>query len=83
MAQRHKARLCAHGGMQQWGIDHWETHVPVINWMSIRVTLAVAEIHKLETQAIDFVLAFPQADIDVPVHMEIPIGMEIEDATNS
>lgn len=22
---KHKARLCAHGGMQQWGVNYWET----------------------------------------------------------
>eukprot|EP00957_Ditylum_brightwellii_P001381 108062-Ditylum_brightwellii.AAC.1 len=22
---KHKARFCAHGGMQQWGLDFWET----------------------------------------------------------
>jgi len=31
----------------------------------------------LNTQAIDFVLAFPQADLDVPVYMELPAGMEL------
>eukprot|EP00978_Attheya_sp_CCMP212_P014686 scaffold37545_cov64-Attheya_sp.AAC.1 len=47
---KYKARLCAHGGMQQWGVDYWETYAPVVNW----------------------------ADLDVPVYMEIPVGMEFE-----
>jgi hypothetical protein len=38
----------------------------------------VAEILKLNTQAIDFVLAFPQADLDVPVYMELPAGMILD-----
>ena len=75
---KHKARLCAHGGMQQWGINYWETYSPTVNWISVRFLLTVAEILQLETQAIDFVLAFPQADLDVPVYMELPAGMEIE-----
>eukprot|EP00957_Ditylum_brightwellii_P120948 9224595-Ditylum_brightwellii.AAC.1 len=25
----HKARLCAHEGMQKWGVDFWETYSPV------------------------------------------------------
>eukprot|EP00957_Ditylum_brightwellii_P150166 11435293-Ditylum_brightwellii.AAC.1 len=31
---KHKARLCTHGGMQQWGIDFWETYSPVVNWIT-------------------------------------------------
>jgi len=27
---KHKARLCAHGGMQQWGVSYWETYSPVV-----------------------------------------------------
>ena len=37
---------------------------------------------QLETRAIDFVLAFPQADLDVPVYMELPAGMEIQGKPN-
>ena len=74
---KHKARLCAHGGMQTWGVNYWETYSPTVNWISVRFLLIVAEILKLDTRAIDFVLAFPQADLDVPVYMELPSGMEI------
>ena len=28
---KHKARTCAHGGQQQWGINYWETYAPVVN----------------------------------------------------
>jgi hypothetical protein len=31
---KHKARLCANGGMQTWGQNYWETYTPVINWAS-------------------------------------------------
>jgi len=74
---KHKARLCAHGGMQQWGVNYWETYAPVVNWISVRFLLVLSEIAGLESQAIDFVLAFPQAELDVPVYMELPLGMEV------
>jgi hypothetical protein len=35
----------------------------------------VAKIHGLKSKSIDFVLAFPQADLDVPVNMELPAGV--------
>ena len=79
---KHKARLCAHGGMQTWGVNYWETYAPTVNWISVRFLLVVAEIMQLETKAIDFVLAFPQADLDVPVYMELPAGMEFDGNPN-
>ena len=32
---KHKARLCAHGGMQPWGVNYWETYAPTVNWISV------------------------------------------------
>ena len=71
---KYKARLNAHGGMQRWGIDYWETYAPVVNWISVRLMLAITIIHKLETKSIDFVLAFPQAELERDVFMELPYG---------
>ena len=31
---KHKARLCAHGGMQKWGDSCWETYSPVVNMLT-------------------------------------------------
>ena len=52
----------------------------MVNWISIRFLLVLSEIVGLESKALDFVLAFPQADLDVPVYMELPAGMEIKGA---
>ncbi len=77
---KHKAQLCAHGGMQQWGVNYWETYAPVVNWISVRFLLVLSEMLQLDTRAIDFVLAFPQADLDTPVYMCLPTGMVIDGA---
>ena len=77
---KYKARLCAHGGQQQWGVNYWETFSPVVNWMSVRLLLVVALIHDLPAQSIDFTLAFPQAKLNVPVYMEVPVGMDVQGA---
>jgi hypothetical protein len=79
---KHKARLCAHGGMQTWGQNYWETYAPVVNWASVRILLAIAKIHRLPSRSIDFVLAFPQADLEVPVYMELPLGFDAPDNEN-
>ena len=78
---KHKARLCAHGGQQQWGINYWETYSPVVNWVSVRFLLIIFQLAGLETQAIDFVLAFPQAKLYVPVYMKLPPGINIENGS--
>jgi hypothetical protein len=73
---KHKACLCAHGRMHTWGQNYWETYAPVVNWASVRLILAIAKIHGLSSKSIDFVLAFPQADLEIPVFMELPIGFD-------
>ena len=75
---KHKARLCTHGGQQQWGINYWETYASVVNWVSVRFLLIISQLSGLETQVLDFVLTFPQAKLDVPVYMKIPPGIYIE-----
>ena len=77
---KHKARLCAHGGQQRWDVNYWETYSPVVIWMSVRLMLIISIIHDLPVRSVDFVLAFPQADLDVPVFMELPAGLELEDS---
>ncbi len=79
---KHKARLCAHGGMQTWGENYWETYAMVVNWASVHLILAIAKIHGLVSKSIDFVLAFPQADLEVPVYMELPIGFDAPNSDN-
>ncbi len=79
---KHKARLCAHGGMQTWGENYWETYAPVVNWASVCLILAIAKIHGLLSKSIDFVLAFPQADLEVPVYMDLPIGFDAPNGDN-
>ncbi len=73
---KHKARLCAHGGMQQWDTNNWETYSPVVNMVTVHLILLLARIYKLESKAIDFVLAFPQAELDVNIWMYLPIGFQ-------
>ena len=36
-----------------------------------------AQVLDFDTQAIDFILAFPQAELEVPVYMEVPAGMDL------
>ena len=60
--------------MQQWGVNYWETYAPVASWSAVCLLLVIASLNKIPTRSIDFVLAFPQAELEVPVYMELPAG---------
>jgi hypothetical protein len=47
----------------------------VVNWFSIRLTLVLSLIYQWTTRQIDFVLAFPQADVECELYMELPRGL--------
>ncbi len=72
-----------HGGQQTLGQDYRETYAPVVTWASVWLLLIVAIIHGLSLKSINFVLTFPQADLDVPVYMELPVGVNPVDVTDN
>ena len=45
---KHRAQLCAHGGMQQYGLNYWETYSPTVNWISVQFLMIVAKNLKLD-----------------------------------
>ena len=76
---KYKARLCVHGGQEQHGIHFWDTFAPVVSWMSVRTLLVLSKIHNLHTKSIDFVQAYPQADIKVTIYLHTPQGVSFGD----
>jgi hypothetical protein len=72
---KHKARLNVHGGKQEYGENYFE-NAPVVTWFSIRLLLVLSVINKWHTRQVDFVLAYPQADIEFDMYMELPKGIE-------
>jgi hypothetical protein len=69
---KYKARLCAHGGQTVKGIHYQESYSPVVAWTTIRLILILSLIFKWHTRQIDFVLAFPQAEMKADVYMQVP-----------
>ena len=45
--------------------------------MSVRTMLTLEAIENLHTKSIDFVLAYPQANLDVDIYMELPQGFNV------
>ena len=69
---KRKARLNLHGGKQEHGVNYWETYAPVVGWSTIRLFLISMILNKWTSKQVDFVLAFPQADIECDMYMDIP-----------
>ena len=80
---KHKARLNVGGHKQEYGVNFWETYSPVVNWFTIRLFLTLALIFQWHTRQIDFVLAFPQADVECDMYMAIPRGFTLPEGYNA
>ena len=74
---KYKSRLCAHGG-QQTSNTYWETFSPVVQWTTLRTILTLSLIRNWKARSIDFVLAFPQAEMKSNVFMKIPYGYQVD-----
>jgi hypothetical protein len=79
----HKARLNMHGGQQEFGKDYWETYAPVVTWALIRLLLILTLMYGWYTTQIDFVLAYPQADVETDLYMKIPKDFSIQGKTST
>jgi len=73
---KYKARLNLHGGKQVYGINYYETYAPVVTWFAIRLLLVIVIILALASKQIDFIMAYPQAPIEMDMFMELPAGIE-------
>jgi hypothetical protein len=72
-----KARLNIHGGKQEYGVHYWETYAPVVQWTSIRMCLIMSVLQGWHTRQLDFVLAYPQADVESEQYMDMPKGFNV------
>jgi Reverse transcriptase (RNA-dependent DNA polymerase) len=73
-----KARLNLHGGRQTKDVNYWETYSPVVGWSTIRMFLILMLLNGWKSRQVDFVLAFPQADIECEMFMEVPQGFNVD-----
>jgi hypothetical protein len=74
--KKHKTLLNLHGGKQVYGMNYFETYVPVVTWFAIRLIIIFGIIFLLALRQVDFVMAYPQAPIEEDIYMEIPQGIE-------
>jgi len=61
LVSKYKARLNADSRHQEYGVNYWETFVPVVAWTTIKLIVSLSIIHNWHTKQIDFVLSYLQA----------------------
>jgi hypothetical protein len=72
----HKARLNLHGGKQIYGMNYFETYAPVVTWLAIRCMIVFGIIFCWALCQVNFVMAYPQAPIEIDIYMELPQGIQ-------
>ena len=74
--ERFKARLCARGFLQRFGVDYSATYAPVARLITIRILITLAAISGFTIKHLDFESAFLQGRLAEEVFVEIPFGMD-------
>ena len=72
---KYKARLNLHGGKQEFGVNYFGTYAPVITWFAVRLMLMFGIINSWAMHQVDFVMAYPQAPIEMDMYMDLPLGI--------
>jgi hypothetical protein len=72
----HKARLNRHGRKQVYGMNYFETYALVVTWFAIRLMIICGILFCWACQQADFVMAYPQAPIEVDIYMELSQGIQ-------
>ncbi len=73
---KHKARLNLHGGKQIYGMNYYETYAPVVTWFATRLMIIFGIMFQWSLCQVDFIMAYPQAPIEMDIYMELPQGIK-------
>ena len=55
----------------------------MVNIISARLIIAISKIHNINTKYVDFALAFPQADPEEDICMQLTIVFQVYDQTEA
>jgi hypothetical protein len=77
--KKYKARLNLHGGKQVFGLNYYETYVPLVTWFSIRLLFVIGIIFGWALGQVDFIMSYPQAPIKCDMYMELPQGIQVSE----
>jgi hypothetical protein len=71
----HKAQLNLHNEKQIYGMNYFATYASVVTWFAIRLMFIFRIIFCWALRQVDFVMAYPQAPIEMDIYMELPQGI--------
>ena len=59
-------------------MNYFETYAPVVTWFAIRLVIVMGIIFNWALRQVDFVMAYPQAPVEMDIYMELPQGIQTE-----
>ena len=65
---KYNACLNLHRGRQVYGVNYFDSYVPVITWFVVQKLLFVGMLDGWSMQQVDFIMAYPKSDRDGYVH---------------
>ncbi len=78
-----KARLNVDGSKQIRGLHYDQTYSPVVAWPATRFFLIQSLLNDWHTKQLDYVMEFPQANVERELYMEIPKGVRLQGVKNN
>ena len=57
-------------------MNYYETYAPVVTWFAIRLMIIFGILFQWSLHQVDFIMAYPQAPIEMDIYMELPQGIE-------
>jgi hypothetical protein len=58
-------------------VNFFETFSPVVNWFSVRLIFMLSLLSDWSTKQVEFVLAYPQAPIELDMYINLPNGIQM------
>jgi hypothetical protein len=61
---------------QVYVLNYFETYAPVVTWFAIRLMIVFGIIFCWALRQVDFVMAYPQAPVEMDIYMQLPQGIK-------
>jgi hypothetical protein len=59
----------------EFGVNYFDTYAPVITWFAVRLMIMFGIINSWSMRQVDFIMAYPQAPIEMDMYMDLPPGI--------